>query len=92
LLTISPNLLAELQSTTAELPRKLDASKAPSMSIDKISMDKAVFEKMHTEDRMANDKLDEGIKGFTKALEELEKLLAERLTALESKATATPVA
>jgi transaldolase len=92
LLTISPNLLAELQSTIAELPRKLDASKAPSMSIDKISMDKAVFEKMHTEDRMANDKLDEGIKGFTKALEELEKLLAERLTALESKATATPVA
>jgi transaldolase len=92
LLTISPNLLAELQSTIAELPRKLDASKAPSMSIDKISMDKAAFEKMHLSDRMANDKLDEGIKGFTKALEELEKLLAERLTALDSKATATPVA
>ncbi|MFH7030208.1 MAG: transaldolase [Heteroscytonema crispum UTEX LB 1556] len=92
LLTISPNLLAELQSTIAELPRKLDATKAPGMSIDKISMDKATFEKMHVSDRMANDKLDEGIKGFTKALEELEKLLAERLTALESKATATPVA
>jgi transaldolase len=92
LLTISPQLLAELQSTIGELPRKLDASKAAGMSIDKIAMDKATFEKMHTEDRMAYDKLDEGIKGFTKALEDLEKLLAERLTSLESKATATPVA
>jgi transaldolase len=32
---------------------------------------------------MADDKLDEGIKGFTKALEELETLLAERLARLE---------
>ena len=38
---------------------------------------------MHAEDRMASQKLDEGIKGFSKALESLEKLLAERLTRLE---------
>ncbi len=87
LLTISPALLGELQATIGELPRKLDASKAAGMAIDKISMDKASFDQMHTDDRMASDKLDEGIKGFTKALETLEKLLAERLAKLETETT-----
>ncbi len=82
LLTISPKLLGELQATIGELPRKLDASKAAAMSMEKISVDKATFDKMHAEDRMASDKLDEGIKGFTKALESLEQLLAERLVKL----------
>ncbi|MEB3217852.1 MAG: transaldolase [Nostocales cyanobacterium 94392] len=86
LLTISPKFLAELQDTIGELPRKLDASKAEAMDIEKISMDKATFEKMHAEDKMAFDKLDEGIKGFTKALEDLEKLLAERLANLDGEA------
>jgi transaldolase len=42
-------------------------------------MDEATFEKMHAEDRMAHDKLKEGIEGFSEALEKLEKLLADRL-------------
>jgi transaldolase len=83
LLTISPGLLTELQATIGELPRKLDPAKAATLEIAKISIDKATFDKMHTADRMAFDKLDEGIKGFTKALEDLEKLLAERLARLE---------
>jgi transaldolase len=82
LLTIAPSLLSELQAGTGELPRKLDAAKAATMSIEKITMDKATYDKMHTEDRMASEKLDEGIKGFTKALEDLEKLLADRLATL----------
>jgi transaldolase len=82
LLTIAPSLLSELQAGTGELPRKLDAAKAATMSIEKITMDKATYDKMHTEDRMASEKLDEGIKGFTKALEDLEKLLADRLGTL----------
>jgi transaldolase len=90
LLTISPALLGELQATIGELPRKLDATKAAAMSIEKMPMDKATFDKMHVADRMAYDKLDEGIKGFTQALETLEKLLAERLVKLgaDSKVTA----
>jgi transaldolase len=36
---------------------------------------------------MASEKLDEGIKGFTKALENLEQLLADRLSQLGSSAT-----
>ncbi|WNZ25590.1 transaldolase [Leptolyngbya sp. NK1-12] len=82
LLTISPALLGELQSTTGELIRKLDPDKAASMDIEKISMDKATFDQMHAADRMASEKLDEGIKGFTKALETLETFLATRLSRL----------
>ncbi len=82
LLTISPKLLAELDSTQGELPRKLDPEKAKSQSIQKITMDQTTFEKMHNEDRMAHDKLAEGIQGFTAALEDLEMLLAKRLSDL----------
>lgn len=79
LLTISPQLLNELQTTEAELPRKLNPEISAKMEIEKISLDKATFEKMHSEDRMAFEKLDEGIKGFTKALETLEELLINKL-------------
>ena len=55
--------------------------------IEKLSIDKATFDKMHEADRMANDKLDEGIAGFSKALEELEELLSNRLTQMDQPAT-----
>ncbi|WP_341326873.1 transaldolase [Methylotuvimicrobium sp. KM2] len=83
LLTISPSLLGELQSTEGDLPRKLDPAKAAEQAIEKITIDKATFDSMHADNRMATDKLSEGIDGFTKALETLEKLLAERLASLE---------
>ena len=83
LLTISPKLLGELQATIADLPRKLDSKTAAAMDIQKVEMDKVTFDKMHSEDRMASDKLDEGIKGFTKALETLEQLLAEKLSSID---------
>jgi transaldolase len=79
LLTIAPKLLEELKETQGDLPRKLDPKNAPSLNIEKIPMDEAIFNKMHAEDRMAHDKLKEGIEGFTAALEKLEKLLADRL-------------
>ncbi len=80
LLTISPQLLGELDSTQADLPRKLDPEKAKSMNIEKITVDHDTFVKMHADDRMATDKLKEGIEGFSEALEKLENLLAKRLT------------
>ena len=89
LLTISPQLLAELEATEAELPRKLDPEAAKSMSIDKIPMDKDIFVAMHAADRMATDKLKEGIEGFSAALVKLESLLAGRLAELESRTPAT---
>jgi transaldolase len=66
------------------LERKLDPAKAKSMNIERIAMDKATFDKMHAENRMAYDKLDEGIKGFTKSLESLEQFLKERLARLDA--------
>jgi transaldolase len=85
LLTIAPKLLAELDSKQGTLERKLDPTKAAGMNIQKIPMDEATFEKMHAEDRMAHDKLKEGIEGFSKALEDLEKLLAKRLSEISEK-------
>jgi transaldolase len=79
LLTIAPKLLEELDKTEGDLPRMLDPEKAQSMQIEKIPMNEEIFEKMHAEDRMAHDKLKEGIEGFTEALVKLEKLLADRL-------------
>jgi transaldolase len=88
LLTIAPKLLAELDSTDAPLPRKLDPANAEKLDIKKIPMDKATFDKMHAEDRMAHDKLKEGIEGFSKALEDLEKLLEKRLSEISEPAGA----
>jgi transaldolase len=87
LLTIAPKLLAELEAKQGDLPRKLDPAKAASMNIEKIPMDKATFDKMHAADRMASDKLKEGIDGFSKALEELEVFLAKRLSEISEKQT-----
>ena len=79
LLTISPKLLDELRSTEGELPRKLSPELAAKADIKKMPMDKENFERMHRENRMASEKLEQGIHGFTKALEALEQLLSERL-------------
>jgi transaldolase len=89
LLTISPQLLAELESTTGNLPRKLDPKAELSMHIEPIVVDKEVFEWMHQADRMASDKLKEGIEGFSAALVKLEGLLAARLAEIESRVPAT---
>ncbi|MBF2004495.1 MAG: hypothetical protein IGS49_03240 [Chlorogloeopsis fritschii C42_A2020_084] len=83
LLTISPALLSELQSTSQQLQRKFEPEQAKTKVIEKISIDKETFDKMHKSDRMASEKLEEGIQGFTKALVALEKLLAKRLAQLE---------
>jgi transaldolase len=87
LLTIAPKLLGELESAQGTLVRKLDASKTKDLKIEKIPMDKATFDKMHAADRMAHDKLKEGIEGFSKALEELEQLLEKRLAEISVPAT-----
>jgi transaldolase len=89
LLTISPQFLAELEATKQKLPRKLDPAAAQAMHIERIVMDKDVFEFMHDGDRMATDKLKEGIEGFSAALVKLETLLAKRLAELETHSKAT---
>ncbi|NJM98623.1 MAG: transaldolase [Phormidesmis sp. RL_2_1] len=87
LLTISPKLLQTLSEMDGELPRKLCPDNAKNLEIEKTTVDKATFDEMHQANRMANEKLDEGIVGFTKALEELEQLLIDRLAQMNQPAT-----
>jgi transaldolase len=81
LLTISPQLLAQLKEDTAtEVPQRLSAKHAQSASIDKISLDEKQFRWMLNEDAMATEKLSEGIRNFAidqlKLEEQIKRLLA----------------
>jgi transaldolase len=88
LLTISPKLLDQLRDSEGTLERKLDPE-APATQEERISVDQAKFQEMMAADRMASDKLDEGIRGFSKAIETLEAQLAHRLAVLEGGAAFT---
>ncbi|MFN9621894.1 MAG: transaldolase [Cyanobacteriota bacterium] len=88
LLTISPALMEQLRSQEGVLQRKLDPEN-PGETQEKIHVDRALFDAMMAEDQMAREKLDEGIRGFSKAIEALEVQLAHRLAALEGKAAFT---
>ncbi|NDG74664.1 MAG: transaldolase [Synechococcaceae bacterium WB8_1B_136] len=82
LLTISPALLEQLRRTEGELERKLNAFD-PGPTDQQIHLDQPGFEAMMAKDQMATDKLDEGIRGFSKAIETLEAQLAHRLAEIE---------
>jgi transaldolase len=82
LLTISPALLDELRNTSGELERKLNPFD-PAPTEARIHLDEASFRSMMADDPMATEKLDEGIRGFCKAIETLEAQLAHRLVELE---------
>ena len=82
LLTISPKLLDQLRETNQPLVRKLDASN-PVGGAQKVELDREGFDALMANDRMATDKLGEGIKGFSKAIETLEQQLAHRLAEVE---------
>lgn len=79
LLTISPNLLKELENTSGELDRKLSTENAFHQDIERIEMNEKTFRWMVNEDAMATEKLAEGIRNFTKDLIKLEKQIEERL-------------
>jgi len=82
LLTISPALLDELRSSDGDLERKLKAFD-PAPTEPQLHLDEAGFRQMLAGDAMASEKLDEGIRGFCKAIETLEQQLAHRLAELE---------
>ena len=76
-LTISPNLLKELEETSGELVRALSADglRLPRPA----AMTEAEFRWQHNEDAMATEKLAEGIRNFAIDQVKLEQLLATRL-------------
>jgi len=79
LLTIAPKLLKELAETRAPLPRKLDPAHSQKLNIARIPMTEERFRAMHEENRMAHDKLAQGIADFSKAVVAVEETLAARL-------------
>ena len=64
LLTISPQLLAELESSDGKLERRLDAQESREMKIDRMSLDEKSFRWLLNENAMATEKLAEGIRRF----------------------------
>jgi len=88
LLTIAPALMDQLRSTEGVLLRRLDAT-APGSTEMRINIDQTSFIERMAADPMATEKLDEGIRGFSKAIETLEAQLAHRLVELEGGAAFT---
>ncbi|MFM7642727.1 MAG: transaldolase [Cyanobium sp.] len=88
LLTISPALMEQLRNMEGILIRKLN-SESPGETQEKIHLERDLFDNMMATDQMASEKLDEGIRGFSKAIETLEVQLAHRLAYIEGKAAFT---
>jgi transaldolase len=81
LLTISPELLAELSAGTATVSKKLDGANAHAAlsaeNITPLKLDESSFRLQLNNDAMATEKLAEGIRNFCIDTEKLEALLAK---------------
>lgn len=75
LLTISPELLAQLAASEAPLSRALDAQAAKDLDIAPVRYDEAGFRYALNEDPMATEKLAEGIRAFAADTVKLEALM-----------------
>lgn len=75
LLTISPELLAELQSKNETLQAALSIDLSKSVTIDALKADEKSFRYQLNQDAMATEKLSEGIRLFCADIEKLEKIL-----------------
>ena len=75
LLTISPELLAQLAATQAPLGLALDAQAARGMNIPTVAYNEAEFRYAMNEDAMATEKLAEGIRAFAVDTFKLEALM-----------------
>ena len=73
LLTISPDLLEQMEKTPGELTRRLSVETAKASNATKIHLDEKTFRWMHNEDAMAVDKLSEGIRKFYADARKLEQ-------------------
>jgi transaldolase len=76
LLTISPELLGELQASGTDVPRRLDPAAAQAMAIERVRFDEKSFRFEVNEDAMASDKLAEGIRLFVADARKLDTLIA----------------
>ena len=75
LLTISPELLEELQNSQGEVKEQLNFLAAKNMAIHSIKVDEKSFRERMNDDPMATEKLAEGIRNFKKDIDQLAELL-----------------
>jgi transaldolase len=77
LLTISPDLLAQMENTEGQVTRCLSLESARTSDATKIHLDEKTFRWMHNEDAMAVEKLSEGIRKFHADTRRLEHYVRE---------------
>jgi transaldolase len=75
LLTISPELLGELQASEAPLARQLDPEAAQRVPLHAVTFNEASFRFALNDDAMATEKLAEGIRTFAADAVKLDKLI-----------------
>ncbi|MFX1679665.1 transaldolase [Mitsuaria sp. CC2] len=75
LLTISPDLLAQLQGSEVPLTRALDADAAKAQDLPKVSYNEAAFRFALNQDAMATEKLAEGIRLFAVDAGKLDQMI-----------------
>jgi transaldolase len=79
LLTISPDLLADLEKRQGELPRRLSVEAAKASDAGPLHLDEKDYRFLHNQDPMAVEKLSDGIRHFYADARKLEKWAAEFL-------------
>jgi transaldolase len=80
LLTISPDLLEELQNTEAPLVRKLDPAVAAASEIARLDISEKSFRYLFNDDAMATKKTADGIRRFAADIVTLEDLVKSMLS------------
>ena len=78
-LTISPQLLGELDAGAGDLPRRLSPDVVGADVPARMMLDERAFRFAMNEDAMASEKLAEGIRLFTADLRSLRAMVSERL-------------
>src|ERR1700677_3018192 len=79
LLTISPDLLEQMEKVEGSVSRRLSVDTAKSSTAQKIHLDEKTFRWMHNEDAMATEKLAEGIRKFYADARKLEQYAQARV-------------
>jgi transaldolase len=77
LLTISPELLAQLQQSQDPIPVALTAAGAKAAVVERVRFDEKAFRYWHNEDAMATEKLAEGIRAFAQDSAKLDHVVHE---------------
>jgi transaldolase len=79
LLTISPELLGEMKSSTDPVERKLSPETAKDAKLTRLAMNEKTFRWMLNESAMGTEKLAEGIRTFAADAVKLEEYIAKKM-------------